>query len=525
MKLLIMKCTANRWEMIKRHRRLMLMILIIVTSMILSSCIKQDTGTAFFKVSGPVIADEAAAQFEDKNPDSDQDLAIPSTLPTPTPNAPIVLPTQRFETLTYTVVSGDTLRKIAQEYQVSINELAKVNDISNPNLIEVGQVLRVPPPMYDKVSPSFKIIPDSELANSPSNAGFDTAEFINNFGGYLKDYSEDIDGISYSGTAIIERVAVEYSVNPRLLLALLEYQSQWVTKAEPDEVTLSYPMRNYDIWREGLYRQLGWAADLLNEGYYLWKINAISVWFLSDGSVVQVNPTINPGTAGVLNFLRYYLTSDEWESAVSEQGFYATYLNFFGYPFSSPVEPMVPEDLQQPLMQLPFEEGISWSFTGGPHGGWGSGSGWAALDFAPPGDDFGCYTSDAWVTASAPGLIVYSDHGAVIQDLDGDGVWQTGWSILYMHIDNEDRVEVGTILESGDRIGHPSCEGGFSSGTHLHIARRYNGEWVSADADQPMILDGWVSSGTGVEYDGYLTKDGFMLEAWDGRSPLNAIER
>jgi len=56
-------------------------------------------------------------------------------------------------------------------------------------------------------------------------------------------------------------------------------------------------------------------------------------------------------------------------------------------------------------------------------------------------------------------------------------------------------------------------------------ARRYNGEWVSADANLPMILDGWVSSGTGVEYDGYLTKDGIVLEAWDGRSPLNAIKR
>ena len=511
--------------MIKDCRRLGLIITMIIISAILSSCIKPDTGTVFFKVSGPAIADEAAIQFEEEELNSAQALTIPSTPPTPTPNTPIQLPTQRLETLTYTVMSGDTLRKIAQEYQVSINELAKVNDISNPNLIEVGQELRIPPPTYDKVSPAFKIIPDSELVNSPSNAGFAVAEFINNSGGYLKNYSADIDGILYSGAAIIERVAVEYSVNPRLLLALLEYQSQWVTQASPDEETLSYPLRNYDTWREGLYKQLGWAADLLNEGYYLWKINAISVWFLSDNSVVQVNPTINPGTAGVLNFLRFFLTSNEWEFAVSGQGFYATYTDFFGYPFSSSVEPMIAENIEQPLMQLPFEKGVSWSFTGGPHGGWDSGSGWAALDFAPPGDDFGCYTSDAWVTASAPGLIVYSDHGAVIQDLDGDGIWQTGWSILYMHMDSMDRVEVGTFLEAGDRVGHPSCEGGFSSGTHLHIARRYNGEWVSADANLPMILDSWVSSGTGVEYDGYLTKDGIVLEAWDGRSPLNAIKR
>jgi murein DD-endopeptidase MepM/ murein hydrolase activator NlpD len=147
------------------------------------------------------------------------------------------------------------------------------------------------------------------------------------------------------------------------------------------------------------------------------------------------------------------------------------------------------------------------------------------LDFAPPGEALGCFASEAWVVASAPGEIVYSDHGAVIQDLDGDGIWQTGWSIFYMHIDTWERVEVGTYLETGDRVGHPSCEGGFSTGTHLHIARRYNGEWIAADGTLPFVMDGWVSSGYGVEYDGYLTKGDRIVEAWNGRSSLNAIER
>jgi murein DD-endopeptidase MepM/ murein hydrolase activator NlpD len=246
---------------------------------------------------------------------------------------------------------------------------------------------------------------------------------------------------------------------------------------------------------------------------------------LSDGSIVQVDPTINPGTAGVLNLLRYFKTKPEWDQAISENGVYAVYSQLFGYPFAEAVEPMLPEDLSQPELQLPFESGDVWSYTGGPHGGWNSGSAWAAIDFAPPGDALGCYPSDAWVAASAPGLIVYSDHGAVIQDLDGDGIWQTGWSILYMHIDTWERVVVGQYLEAGDRVGHPSCEGGFSTGTHLHIARRYNGEWIAAGSEPYLVLDGWVASGYGVEYDGYLTNGDLILEAWNGRSPLNAIKR
>jgi murein DD-endopeptidase MepM/ murein hydrolase activator NlpD len=327
------------------------------------------------------------------------------------------------------------------------------------------------------------------------------------------------------GAEIVERVALEYSVNPRLLLALLEYQSNWVTKSNPPEETRIYPLRYYEAWREGLYNQLAWAANLLNEGYYLWKLNAITAWILSDGSVNQVDPTINPGTAGVLNVLRYIKNQENWEGAVSEEGIYAAYLNLFGYPFIFSFEPMIPDGLAQPDLQLPFEKGDVWSFTGGPHGGWNTGSAWAAIDFAPPGEALGCFPSEAWVVASAPGKIVYSDHGAVIQDLDGDGVWQTGWSMLYMHIASSERVEVGDYLDAGDRIGHPSCEGGFSTGTHLHLARRYNGEWIAADSNTPMDLDGWITAGYGVEYDGYLIKGDETLEAWNGRSPFNAIQR
>lgn len=43
----------------------------------------------------------------------------------------------------YRVVSGDTLSKIARQHGQSVQSLMKMNKISNPNLIEVGQVLRV----------------------------------------------------------------------------------------------------------------------------------------------------------------------------------------------------------------------------------------------------------------------------------------------------------------------------------------------------------------------------------------------
>jgi murein DD-endopeptidase MepM/ murein hydrolase activator NlpD len=129
------------------------------------------------------------------------------------------------------------------------------------------------------------------------------------------------------------------------------------------------------------------------------------------------------------------------------------------------------------------------------------------------------------VVAAAEGLIVRADRGAVVQDLDGDGSEHTGWTILYMHIRSDQRVEVGSFLRAGEKIGHPSCEGGFSTGTHLHIARRYNGEWIPADQDLPFNLDGWISAGVGSEYDGFLKRNGQSIEAWNGRSAENEIKR
>ncbi|MBW6411526.1 LysM peptidoglycan-binding domain-containing protein [Clostridium sp. YB-6] len=44
---------------------------------------------------------------------------------------------------TYTVKSGDVLSKIATRFGVSVAQLQKWNNISNPNLIYVGQVLKI----------------------------------------------------------------------------------------------------------------------------------------------------------------------------------------------------------------------------------------------------------------------------------------------------------------------------------------------------------------------------------------------
>ena len=91
-------------------------------------------------------------------------------------------------------------------------------------------------------------------------------------------------------------------------------------------------------------------------------------------------------------------------------------------------------------------------------------------------------------------------------DLDGDGDERTGWNIFYLHIATDRRVPVGAQLETGDPIGYPSCEGGTSTGTHIHIARTYNGEWILAEGTLAFNLDGWTAHNGSKTYLGTLTR-------------------
>ncbi len=444
---------------------------------------------------------------------------------TPTPDPPHPLPTPRTEAETYTVQPGDTLALIAQRYNLSLASLQQANALADPNLLAVGQTLLIPAPTPVGTAPAFKIIPDSELVYGPYAAGFDVTAFAQPYDGYLLHYTETVGDEVLTGPEIVQRVAEDYSVNPRLLLAVLEHQSGWVTRRQPDPATWTYPLGLRDPARAGLWRQLSWAADRLNLGFYLWRIHGLGVFLLADGAQVRAHPQVNAGTAAVQNLLAPLYARGAWERAVGPEGLFATYQRLFGYPFDWSFEPLLPPDLQQPAMQLPFEPGLAWYFTGGPHPGWGNGSAWAALDFAPGDVPPGCTVSGYWATAVADGLVVRSGRGVVVLDLDGDGWEGTGWAVVYLHLAELERVPAGTWVRAGDPLGHPSCEGGISTGTHVHIARKYNGVWIAADGPLPFVLDGWVSQGTGRAYEGFLVRGDERREACQCREPTNTLMR
>ena len=450
---------------------------------------------------------------------------LPEYAGTPTPDPPHYAVSDSSPSfVSHNVAAGETLGYIAQLYGSSIEELQAANNLGQADLLYAGQALQIPR-QGQLAGSSFKIIPDNELVFGPAAKGMDTRAFIEQFNGYLASYRETVEGQLLDGPAIVQLVADRHSVNPRLLLAVLEYRTGWVTQPSGNVVDDGYPMEHYIPHLAGLYQQLSWAANLLNWGYYGRSEAAMTSFLVNDGTRLSFDPTINDGTAGAQALLAAHdgATVASWQYDVGPNGLFATYGRLFGNPFAYTVDPLWPNGLTQPPLRLPWADGETWYFTSGPHGGWNSGSAWAALDFVPNSAQLGCIQSNAWTLSMADGLVVRSEFGAVVVDLDGDGYAGTGWVILYMHLETRDRVPAGAWVQTGDRLGHPSCEGGFSNGTHVHVARLYNGRWVSADGAIPFEMGGWVSQGLGREYDGLLIRGGETKEACECREALNAI--
>ena len=67
----------------------------------------------------------------------------------------------------YSVVLGDTLGKISSRFGVSVDELVKLNNISNPNLIYVGEVLKVDATAAAKTQKTATTVAKAPVAPAP----------------------------------------------------------------------------------------------------------------------------------------------------------------------------------------------------------------------------------------------------------------------------------------------------------------------------------------------------------------------
>jgi len=418
------------------------------------------------------------------------------------------------ELVDYVAQNGDTIPAIAAHFNTTADEIYDANTFipRNATTMPPGMPMKIPVYYLPLWGSPYQIMPDSAFVYGPSLVGFNSSAFVSGYPGWINGINDWAGRDNRTGAEIVDYVAINYSISPRLLLALLEYQAGALTEtSEPDR---RYMLGFEKAFYESMYLQLVGAANTLNDAYYKWRNGTLTEFELKDGSIVRPDPWQNAATVTLQYYFSQMVSTDEYYRAISPEGLIATYKSLFGDPWEVTAE-LIPGSLQQPDLRFPFPSGQVWSYTGGPHTGWGTGNPYTAVDFAPPTDHASCSVSEDkyYSIAMADGLVVRSEYGLVALDLDGDGDERTGWVLVYLHLATEGRAPVGLSLRAGDAIGYPSCEGGRATGVHVHVSRKYNGEWILADSPLAFNMEGWVTHNGVHAYAGTLTKGSLVVTA------------
>jgi hypothetical protein len=405
----------------------------------------------------------------------------------------------------YLAQPGDTLPALAAHFNTTVDEIFAANPIipSDATTMPAGFPMKIPIYYQPLWGSSYQIIPDGYYVNGPSSLEFNTTEFVSQHPGWLNNYTEYAAGENRTGANIVDYVATNFSISPRVLLALLEYQSGALS--DPVKPATNYVLGYRDIGHRGLYLQLVHSANVLNNGYYGWRKGSLLEFDLLDGRLERPDPWQNAATVGLRYYFSQFLQPQNYLIATESPGYANTWKILFGDAWQDQ-QAHIPGSLKQPDFLLPFPVGKTWAYTGGPHTGWGEGEPLAAIDFAPGAETSGCVLTTEYSTAVADGIISRIGDGTAVLDLDGDGDERTGWVVLYLHVAANGRAPLYSRLQKGEQVGHPSCEGGRTTGTHVHLARKYNGEWILADSPIPFNLEGWIVHNGAEEYMGTLTR-------------------
>ncbi|NTU56452.1 MAG: LysM peptidoglycan-binding domain-containing protein, partial [Anaerolineales bacterium] len=225
----------------------------------------------------------------------------PTLVPAPTSGRPAYNPGELVE---YTAQGGDTIPALAARFNTTAAEIFEANPIipREATTMPPGLPMQIPIYYLPLWGTDFKSIPDSAFVNGPAHVGFSTSAFVASSSGWLKNYRAYAGGRNRTGAEMVDYVAVNYSISPRLLLALLEYQSGALTQPElpASRYLLGFRRTFYDT----PYLQLVIAANTLNNAYYSWREGELTEFELLDSTLTRPDPWQNAGSVA----LQYYFS-------------------------------------------------------------------------------------------------------------------------------------------------------------------------------------------------------------------------
>ncbi len=328
---------------------------------------------------------------------------------------------------------------------------------------------------------------------------FDIEQYLASQAPHLLPYAE-----------VISHWAGYSSISPRVLLTLIDLQSQLIS--QPDPAQLQQPLVGLSS-ADGFSAQLQDVADQLATRLYQ-REAAVSEFATAPAAALSYLFDAEPNkNAERAQFAHNKLAqfSQRYQQLFAE--------SYLPAPDRSMQDTQMPDSSVQDIdtlagpangfLQFPFPLGQSWH-VGGAHTNTGSGNyPMSSLDMSI-GGGWGSNQSNTWVAASAAGS--FKRHSSCFAEVVHSG----GWSTTYYHLMNI-QYNTGANVAKNTKIANPAntqpqalCNGGSSTGPHQHWSLKQNGSWVHLNT---VYLSGWQITATGSSYDTnctrfYLTKNG-----------------
>lgn len=303
------------------------------------------------------------------------------------------------------------------------------------------------------------------------------------------------------------------SVNPKLLLGVLEFQHGLVTAIpagwSADDVVAA-------IENTSLTMATAYYEHLHTWGERGPAVRARSLLppavQLEDGTIVQLDPDEPSGTFALAALLADSSNRQDLEAALTMGGA-GSFEEVFGALFPS-VDLTDTSNLIDPpgtppanMLQFPFALGGTWTF-GGPHS-WNGNS-------SPPFSSMDFFIGGS--TCAAPYYLfsVASASGTATRPY-GYSCWLeithgAGWTTSYYHLQN---LTAASSAERNDPLGTIACEicaGGYATGPHVHWSLKFNGAYVDLEGVE---LSGWTIHPGAVAYtSGSIERDGVSLNPY-----------
>jgi Concanavalin A-like lectin/glucanases superfamily/Dockerin type I domain len=322
-------------------------------------------------------------------------------------------------------------------------------------------------------------VSNGQFVWGPNVGSFDPRAFLRGKGSPLADHGDDVAlWASYS------------SVNPKLLLATLEYRYGLIGRLPPGASAGEI---------RGLIGDTAVTmATAYYEHLYAWGERRPSsspppagppTVVLEDGTTAVIDSEATSGSYGLAVALAASSNAGEFVAALTP-----TDLRSFGRVFGSlfpdvdlqsTANDVTPTDLPAAtLLQFPFPLGATWRF-GGPHSWNGDGT--------PPFSSMDFFSGNSSCSAPAYLYSVSAASGAATR-MGGYTCWMeidhgAGWTTSYYHLRN---MGLSGGVERNAALGTIACEvcaGGFATGPHVHFSLKYNGAYVSLEG---IRLSGWT---------------------------------